>query len=287
MLDVERSLFNVAPLMPLALEDLFNDVISKSMRGLALSDAQLAAKAGVTEAQISAVRGGEVCEEVLSAIAPHLGLHGPALIRMARGEWAPAEVSLPGLAQFTTTHGDMLVNSYIVWDHHTKNAAAFDTGADAQPMLDFVREQGLNLSLVFITHTHPDHIADLSGLTGGVVPAFVHEKESCPGAKTFSVAETEGWDTGGLRIEPRSTWGHSKGGISYVIRGLERPVVIVGDALFASSMGGGGVSFTEALATNRKELFTLPDDAVVCPGHGPLTSIGEEKAHNPFYPEFK
>jgi hydroxyacylglutathione hydrolase len=64
-------------------------------------------------------------------------------------------------------------------------------------------------------------------------------------------------------------------------------VAIVGDALFASSMGGGMVSFEDALATNRKEIFTLPDDAVIASGHGPLTTLAEEKAHNPFYPEFK
>jgi glyoxylase-like metal-dependent hydrolase (beta-lactamase superfamily II) len=52
-------------------------------------------------------------------------------------------------------------------------------------------------------------------------------------------------------------------------------------------MGGGMVSWARALETNRKELFSLPDHTVVVPGHGPLTTIGEEKAHNPFYPEFK
>ena len=95
------------------------------------------------------------------------------------------------------------------------------------------------------------------------------------------------FEWGGLRIAPKSTWGHSKGGISYVVTGLAKPLVVVGDALFASSMGGGMVSFADALSTNRKELFTLPDETIVCPGHGPLTTIGEEKAHNPFYPEFK
>jgi glyoxylase-like metal-dependent hydrolase (beta-lactamase superfamily II) len=90
-----------------------------------------------------------------------------------------------------------------------------------------------------------------------------------------------------LKIEPRSTWGHSKGGTTYVVTGLARPLAIVGDALFASSMGGGIVSFPDALSTNRKEIFTLPDETVICPGHGPLTTVREEKAHNPFYPEFK
>ena len=47
------------------------------------------------------------------------------------------------------------------------------------------------------------------------------------------------------------------------------------------------ISYHDALATNRSELFTLQDDTVLCPGHGPMTTVGEEKAHNPFYPEFK
>ena len=72
-----------------------------------------------------------------------------------------------------------------------------------------------------------------------------------------------------------------------MINGLARPVAIVGDALFAQSMGGGMVSYQDALTTNRAELFTLQDDTIICPGHGPMTTVGEEKAHNPFYPEFK
>jgi glyoxylase-like metal-dependent hydrolase (beta-lactamase superfamily II) len=62
---------------------------------------------------------------------------------------------------------------------------------------------------------------------------------------------------------------------------------VVGDAIFAGSMGGGLVSYADALANNRKSIFTLPDDTVICPGHGPLTTVGEEKQHNPFYPEFQ
>lgn len=274
--------------MAIPLEDLFNDVVSKSMRGLGLTDATLAAQAGVTAEQIAEVKAGKVDEAVLSRIAPHLQLHGPSLVTMAHGAWRPADVVLPGLAQFNTTYHDMTVNAYLVWDEATKHAVAFDTGADAQPILDFVREHGLNLSLIFVTHTHPDHILDLAKLSGdGAVTVFVHEKEPCAGARTFALGTTEGWETGGLKIEPRSTWGHSKGGITYVVTGLARPVAVVGDALFASSMGGGMVSYPDALATNRREIFSLPDATVICPGHGPLTTVGEEKSHNPFYPELK
>jgi hydroxyacylglutathione hydrolase len=274
--------------MPLPLEDLFNDVIAKAMRGLGLNDAALAAKSGASAEDIAAAKDGKVDDRVLRKISPCLGLGGLSLVAMAHKEWRPNLVNIAGLEQFNTTYHDMTVNAYLVWDTETKNAIAFDTGADATPMIQFIHDKGLNLSLIFLTHTHTDHIQDLTKLSAeGAVTAFVHDKESCPGAKTFALGDAEAWESGGLRIEPRSTWGHSKGGITYLVSGLRRPLAIVGDALFASSMGGGMVSYADALATNRQEIFTLPDPTVICPGHGPMTTVGEEKEHNPFYPEFK
>ena len=269
-------------------EDQFNDVLAKAQRGLMLSDSRLAAQSGLTADEIVGARAGDADFGLLLKLAPNLNLHGPSLLTMAQNAWRPLEVKLPGLAQFNTPWNDMTVNAYLVWDEQTKNAVAFDTGADATPMIEFIEKNGLNLSLIFITHTHPDHIMDLTKLSAnGAVDTFVNESESCEGAKTFRIEDTECWESGGLRIEPRSTWGHTKGGVTYVVSGLERPVAMVGDALFASSMGGGMVSYANALATNRKEILTLPNDTVICPGHGPLTTVGEEKARNPFYPEFK
>jgi len=64
-------------------------------------------------------------------------------------------------------------------------------------------------------------------------------------------------------------------------------VAVVGDSLFAGSMGGGMISYFEALENNRAKVFSLPNETVLCPGHGPLTTVGEEKQHNPFFPEFQ
>jgi len=57
----------------------------------------------------------------------------------------------------------------------------------------------------------------------------------------------------------------------------------VGDALFAGSMGGGMASYADALKTNLEGIFSLPDETIVCPGHGPMTTVCEERAHNPFF----
>ena len=74
----------------------------------------------------------------------------------------------------------------------------------------------------------------------------------------------------------KHTHGHSIGGLTYVIDGLEKPVAVVGD-IFAGSMGGGMVSYEDALNTNREKIMTLLEDTILCPGHGPLTTIAEEK----------
>ena len=71
--------------------------------------------------------------------------------------------------------------------------------------------------------------------------------------------------------------------MTYVVNGLSRKLAIVGDAIFAGSMGGGNVSYRDALQTNLDKILTLPDETIICPGHGPMTTVGEEKKHNPFF----
>jgi len=269
--------------MNIPLEDLFNDVISKAQRGLGFTNETLADKVGVNASAVEATKQGATDASILLKLAAGLGLHGPSLAEMSDQAWYPEPVALDGLAQFNTTFHDMTVNAYVVWDPTTKEAAAFDTGADAQPMVDKIRELGLTLRYLFLTHTHPDHVADIPTLQAPEI--LISELDPHPAAQTF-VPGTE-WKLGGLKISSRVTTGHSKGATTYVIEGLAKPVAIVGDAIFASSMGGGAVSYTDALATNRAQIFTLPDDTVICPGHGPMTTVGEEKKHNPFYPEFK
>jgi glyoxylase-like metal-dependent hydrolase (beta-lactamase superfamily II) len=212
-----------------------------------------------------------------------LQLHGPSLLALAENAWRPEPVELAGLEGFTTTYGDMTVNAYLIHDPATREAAVFDTGATAAGIVARLRELGLTLRYLFLTHTHADHVADIAGV--GAPEILVSEREPYPDAKTFAPGAT--WRLGGLSLEARSTWGHSKGGTTFVVQGLARPVAVVGDAVFAGSLGGGKVSYADALATNRREIFSLPDATVIAPGHGPLTSVGEEKAHNPFFPEFK
>jgi len=268
------------------LEDNFNDIVGKAQRGLKLSDADLASRAGVSPDAVAKVKGGEADESALRKVAPILKLAPDALVQSAKKGWSPPALQVNGLAQFNTPYEDMTVNCYLAWDPKSKEAVAFDTGADSGPMLRLAKERGLTIKSILLTHTHPDHIADLGRLkkeTGA--PAHVCSLEPVPGAEGFSAGKS--FQVGALKIETRQTSGHSKGGITFILSGLERPVAVVGDALFAGSMGGGMISWDDALSNNRKHIFSLSDDTVICPGHGPLTTVREEKRHNPFYPEFK
>jgi glyoxylase-like metal-dependent hydrolase (beta-lactamase superfamily II) len=265
------------------LEDNVSDIVGKAQRGLGISDSELAKKAGVSLQTIRKVREGDFDEATLVRVAPILGLAAGQLCELAKGEWRPETIDeRDGLAQFNTRFHDMTVNAYLVWDPASRVAAAFDTGADCSEMIRFASRHKLNVQLILLTHAHADHVADLPRLreeTGADV--FAPAREPVSGAEP--IEERKHFHLGSLEIDTRLTWGHSQGGMTFVVTGLSRPIAIVGDSLFAGSMGGGNVSYEEALRNNLEKILTLPDETIICPGHGPMTTVGEEKQHNPFF----
>jgi glyoxylase-like metal-dependent hydrolase (beta-lactamase superfamily II) len=265
------------------LEDNFRDVVGKAQRGLGFSDSELAKKSGANADVIRKVRDGQFDEVALRAIAPVLNLDRDALVDLARGKYKPAALrNFDGLAQFTTSYSEMLVNAYLVWDLGSKHAAAFDTGADCTSMLKLATKKNLSIRMILLTHAHPDHVADLPRLQEEVgAEVWAPARESVPGAE--KIEEGKHFQLGEIDIEARLTWGHSPGGISFVCTGLARPIAIVGDSMFAGSMGGGSVSYKDAVQNNLDKILTLPDETIICPGHGPMTSVAEEKQHNPFF----
>jgi hydroxyacylglutathione hydrolase len=268
--------------MSIPLEDNFIDIIGKAQRGLGISDSQMADKAGASVAAIRQLRDGRFDRATLDRIAPFLQLDAQALADLAQETFRPNEIHLDGLAQFNTPYHDMQVNAYLVWDPTSKEAVAFDSGADCSAMLQQAGKNGLTIKLTLLTHAHPDHVADLGRLAKATgAPIYLSSREKAPGAQ--SIEEGARFTVGKLEIESRLTWGHSPGGMTFVVQGLERPVAIVGDSLFAGSMGGGNVSYEDAVRNNLEKILTLPNETVLCPGHGPLTTVGEEKLHNPFF----
>lgn len=264
------------------IEDGYGDVLSKAARGLGMSVEALARKAGISENNAMAALEGYFETNTAERLAEALGLRFEALRALAKGEWYPEVPSVEGLARYVSEYFAMLVNAYLVWDAASGVAALFDTGADALPLLKKAECAGAKISQLFLTHAHGDHVADVERVveaTGASV--WLAAGESFPGAQTFEHGRE--FSIGEMRVKTRRTSGHSPAGTTYVVEGLEKPVAIVGDAVFAGSMGGPKTSYEEALRTNLESIYSLPDETVLCPGHGPLTTVAFEKRWNPFY----
>ena len=270
--------------MSIPLEDNFNDVLGKAVRGLNMSPSQLADESGLPVEKIRAAMDGDFNPAVVRALAGPLGLAAERVVALGEGTYKPEPVGLEGLRQFSTPFDDIAVNAYLVWDPVSKSAAIFDTGSDAGDMLDAAAGLGARVEQVFLTHSHGDHIYDLDRViekTGA--RAWAPRRDEVEGAETFDAGRE--FFVGALRVESRLTCGHARGGVTYVVHGLAQLVAVCGDALFAGSMGGGMVSYADALRTNIESIFSLPDTTILAPGHGPLTTVGEQRRANPFFPE--
>ena len=199
------------------------------------------------------------------------------------------------------TVGIMSENTYIL--ENEGQALIIDPGAEGKRIQTKISDLGLNPLAILLTHTHFDHIGELDNLRQLYhIEAYVHPNEqawlsdpeknlsSIMLGKGFSRKEAEHefvdnayYTFGPFNLQVVETPGHSPGGVSFIF--TDDKVVLTGDSLFKASVGrtdfyGGNIH--DLLNGIKKQLFTLPDDYQVYPGHGEATTIGEEKVTNPF-----
>jgi glyoxylase-like metal-dependent hydrolase (beta-lactamase superfamily II) len=271
------------------LEDHLGDIIRKARAMSSVSSAAAASAAGIPEAELATLEEtGQIKQHPnFAALARLVGLNPPKLEGIAKG-WLPAEKDLSvwhELRVFTTASEGMTVNCFLVWDEATRDAALFDTGFDAKPALECIAENQLQLRHIFITHTHYDHVEALPKIGEAFPKARLHS-----GSKAAPVDQrnkpSEIVHLGGLRVTHRETPGHAEDGVTYIVGNWQEDaphVAIVGDAIFAGSIGRGNQSWDLAKQKVKEQILSLPPETLICPGHGPLTTVAEEKEHNPFF----
>ena len=200
----------------------------------------------------------------------------------------------------TLAVGPIMANCYIIGCESTKSAAVIDPGEEADRILKELAKDSLTLKYIITTHGHFDHVGgnyDLKKASGADIvihpadeamladlvrtaAAFGLSAQNSP-APDRTVQEGDTISFGEISLRVLDTPGHSPGGISLHTDNM----VFVGDTLFAGSIGRTdlpGGDFQTLISSIKTKLFPLGDDTKVYTGHGPATSIGQEKRANPF-----
>ncbi len=273
---------------PLPLEDSWNDVLSKAIAGTGVDDKNLAPSANITPARLKSILAGELpSEDTLRRLAIGLGLRPTPFLDLAFQRYKPATFDATiwkGVQPIASRYMDSIVNCYLIWDSATREAVLCDTGTDAKLVRRYLDLHQLKLTAVMITHRDGDHVAALDELNEAYSPAIYAPKdEPLPGAK--SVTEGDEIQIGCLKVRVLLTEGHSEGHVSYVFTGQSgwpAPVAVIGDVLFAGSMGSGRVSYPKLRDHLQFKILALPPKTLLCPGHGPTTTVEQEEKYNPF-----
>jgi hydroxyacylglutathione hydrolase len=198
--------------------------------------------------------------------------------------------------------GPLQCNCSIIGDETTQEGIVIDPGDDIEEVLALVRKHKLSVKQIVITHAHIDHVGGamkLRKITGA--PVLLNQNDYAllkmldaqaawigmpsPGSVEIdqSLADADTVKAGSLKARVLHTPGHTEGSICLYFAPEKK--LIAGDTLFAGSIGRTdlpGGSFDKILNSLHEHVLALPDETVVIPGHGPLTTIGNERETNPF-----
>jgi len=260
----------------IALEDDFTYVLRKALTGHGLTPAEAAARAGLPEHDVRSFLAGTFSPTTAHQLATVLGLNAEACARHAL--YLPEPMNLPGIARLDLPMGGEQVNAWLVSAGGA--CVLFDAGYEPRDLMESIASHCDQLpDRAFITHAHRDHIGALPQLLAAGIP--VHAAEI---SGTIPMHPGDTVTCGPLVIRACDLSGHATPALGFHIDGLSRSVLVTGDAMFAGSIGGcpAPAVYQHALRRLREVLGPLPDATVILPGHGPATTLGQERTANPF-----
>jgi glyoxylase-like metal-dependent hydrolase (beta-lactamase superfamily II) len=272
------------------LEDEFCDILRKAKRGTGIDDAQLASRTGLSRHDIDAwTRGdGAPGEDEARALASVLGLDPGKLADAAAQRWEP-HVTLPADVRHHPQDPHPS-NGYLFFLEDGRTAALVDPAGIPQNLLRAIGEGPYALRYILITHKHADHCDATAPIASAFPQAQIVMHQSDVAAigslakQALPIRDGEELPFGeNAAIRMLHTPGHTDGSSCF----LFRSTLFTGDTLFAGSVGGAfgeRSGYRDILDSVRTKIFALDDATVLMPGHGPPSTVAEEKAHNPFFP---
>lgn len=274
------------------LEDELSDILKKARTGQQRSVTEVARASGLPEAELTELERGQAprSREQVQAVARALGLREEPLAQVADG-WTPKALpaSVAHVETVLGSIGGYEVKGYVV--HDRGEAILVDTAYNAPAMLDLLARRNLRLRAICLTHGHSDHAEGIQQmLKAWSVPVYLGPDDLdllnwCPSQEVLSLPrDGEGLQVGGLTVRFVTTPGHTPGGVCYRVEQADLPICFVGDTLFAGSIGRSNPAglYQTHLESVRRRVLTLSPDTRLFPGHGPATTVHEERLHNPF-----
>jgi len=279
--------------MYMQLEDEFGDIVGKARRGQEIAPAELAQQVGLSEADLDRIESYELTPDAdaVRRLAQVLGLHPEKLqVSATKGFFPlyPAGRQVQGLmVEMMVLGTSFQVNGYVIGCQETGKGAVIDPGSDAEKILKTIEGEGLEIEQVLVTHGHHDHTGVLSEICQATeAPAMISKADLdlIGGLSTKvegSIIDGETIAVGNQTLVARAIPGHTEGSMALV----HEHAVFTGDAVFAGSLGGtrNRRSYDSQRRAVRERILNLADRVIIYPGHGPATTGGEERAHNPFF----
>lgn len=259
-----------------ALEDDFTYVLRKALAGHGLAPATAASRAGLPERDVLELLRGTFSPASARRIAAVLDLNPDAYAK--HSDYLPEPVVLSGLERIDLVFRNERVNAWLV--NHENASVLFDAGYEAQDLLQAIHSvQGRLPDRVFITHSHIDHVGAIGDFLAAGIPV---NAAGIPG--TIPTQAGEIIDCGAFVVRASDLSGHAMPALGFHVDGLETPVLVTGDALFAGSIGGcpSPKIYQLALGSLRAVLDSVDDSTILLPGHGPGSTLREERLGNPF-----
>ncbi len=271
------------------LEDELGDVLDKAIQHSDMSEQSVAEKAGVELDRIldAIDYRYDLSDAELGRLAKTLDLNAAGLLALAHGCYPLPEIAgLPFcLFPLRIVHGIGVANAYVIADCTSQRGLLFDAGCEFFKLRQVWPKRIRSLEAVFITHAETEHMGGLEGVRA----EFDHVTVFAPEAKVGPCVVQAGQGTrlvySDFEIEVLPTPGHVEAHNCYVVkrRSVAGPAVLfAGDLIFAGSVGGAYFCRERMVANLRRMLWDLPEDTVIAPGHGPLTTIKHERMFNPF-----